>query len=114
LNRPRPVRKPALLLGYQLPAEPTRYRVSIWRDLRRIGAIPLHRALFIIVDTPLNRLRAADMVHDIENWGGHAWVFVGTPLAGSLPSAAPERVGGPMSRARIPAERRDVGRGRSR
>jgi len=40
-----------------------------------------------MADTPLNRLRVADMAHDIENWGGHAWVFLATPLAGIVPLA---------------------------
>ncbi|HUZ80305.1 MAG TPA: Chromate resistance protein ChrB [Thermoplasmata archaeon] len=61
--------------------EPSRYRVSVWRRLRRIGAVPLHRALFVLPDSPLNRLRVADIAHDIENWGGHAWIFLATPLA---------------------------------
>ncbi|MHB1435521.1 MAG: Chromate resistance protein ChrB [Thermoplasmata archaeon] len=81
----------ALLLGYRLPAEPSRYRVSVWRRLRRMGASPLHRALFLLPDSPLNRLRVADIAHDIENWGGRAWVFLGVPMAGAGARAAPIR-----------------------
>ncbi len=85
-GRPR-----SLLLGYRLPTEPSRYRVSVWRRLRRIGATPLHRALFVVRDTSLNRLRLGDLAHDIENWGGLAWVFLATPLARVTTPAAPPR-----------------------
>ena len=30
-----------LLLWIRLPAEPSRYRVAVWRELRRTGAVPL-------------------------------------------------------------------------
>jgi Protein ChrB, N-terminal len=91
VTRTPPPAEASLLLGYQLPAEPSRYRVSVWRRLRRIGATPLHRALFVVADSPLNRLRVADMAHDIENWGGHAWVFVATLLSGAASTVAPPR-----------------------
>lgn len=91
MTQPPSVRERSLLLGYQIPAEPSRYRVSIWRRLRRYGATPLHRALFVLPDTPLNRLRLADMAHDIENWGGHAWMFVADPLAQPSSRGEPAR-----------------------
>jgi hypothetical protein len=28
---------------YRLPAEPSRHRVAIWRELRRLGAVPLQQ-----------------------------------------------------------------------
>ena len=71
-----------LLLAYRLPENPSRYRVSVWRRLRSAGARAVHRALFTLPDTALNRLRVLDIAHDVENWGGHAWMFVGEPLTG--------------------------------
>jgi hypothetical protein len=31
------------LITYRLPAEPSRHRVAIWRELRRLGAVPLQQ-----------------------------------------------------------------------
>lgn len=66
-----------LLFAFRLPMNPSRYRVSVWRRLRRAGAESVARAFFRLPDTPLNRLRTTDLVHDIENWGGAAWCYVG-------------------------------------
>lgn len=79
---PRPIRPSGLLvLSFGLPTNPSRFRVSVWRRLRRAGARAIHKALFALPDTPLNRLRALDLAHDVESWGGTAWLFVGEPLA---------------------------------
>ena len=69
-----------LVLTFRLPETPSRYRVSVWRRLRRAGATVVHRALFTLPDTPLNRLRALDIAHDVETWGGSAWMFLGESL----------------------------------
>ncbi len=74
-RKARPAR--VLVLLYTLPANPSRYRVAVWRRLRRLGAVLVHRSAFLLPDTPLNRLRAAEIAHDVENWGGRARVFAG-------------------------------------
>ncbi len=76
-----------LLLAYQLPDHPSRYRVNVWRRLQRAGAKAVHRALFTLEDTSLNRLIALDLAHDVENWGGSAWMYLGRSLE---PAAAPQ------------------------
>ena len=91
MTRARPARETSLLLGYRIPTQPSRYRVSVWRRLQRMAAIPLHRSLFVVVDSPLNRLRLADIAHDIANWGGRAWVFRGTELASEATTGASRR-----------------------
>ena len=82
----RPRKRRNLLLVFRLPENPSRYRVSVWRRLKRAGARAIHRTLFLLPDTPLNRLRAADLAHDVENWGGSAWVFAGNALTTPMPS----------------------------
>ena len=77
MSNTNPSRNPRLLLVFRLPEKPSRYRVSVWRRLKAAGAQVVRRALFILPDTPLNRLRAADLTHDVENWGGEAWIFAG-------------------------------------
>jgi hypothetical protein len=69
-----------LMLSFRLPENPSRYRVSVWRRLKRAGARPVHRALFSLPDTPLNRLRALDIAHDVETWGGAVWLFLGQAM----------------------------------
>lgn len=81
MSNTNPSRNPRLLLVFRLPEKPSRYRVSVWRRLKAAGAQVVRRALFILPDTPLNRLRAADLAHDVENWGGEAWIFAGGLIA---------------------------------
>ncbi len=85
MSRAAPRGKRQLLLVFRLPENPSRYRVSVWRRLKRAGARVVRRSLFLLPDTPLNRLRAADLEHDVDNWGGTARVFAGDPLATPSP-----------------------------
>jgi hypothetical protein len=57
--------------------------------LKAAGAQVVRRALFVLPDTPLNRLRAADLAHDVENWGGEAWIFAGS-LITPIPRPKPD------------------------
>lgn len=35
-------------MTYRLPAEPSRHRVAIWRELRRLGAVPLQQGTWAV------------------------------------------------------------------
>ena len=37
-----------VVLTYRLPSEPSRHRVAVWRELRRIGAVPLQQATWAV------------------------------------------------------------------
>ena len=89
MSRAGPRGERQLLLVFRLPENPSRYRVSVWRRLKRSGARVVRRSLFLLPDTPLNRLRAVDLAHDVENWGGTAWVYAGDPL--TIPSPGVRR-----------------------
>ncbi|GLW10032.1 hypothetical protein Misp01_51610 [Microtetraspora sp. NBRC 13810] len=39
-----------LLLTYKVPSEPSRVRVSIWRELKRLGALYLQQAVCVLPD----------------------------------------------------------------
>ena len=39
-----------LLLWVRLPAEPSRHRVAVWRELRRTGAVPLGQGSWAVPD----------------------------------------------------------------
>jgi hypothetical protein len=41
-----------LLLSYTLPREPSAPRVALWRKLKKLGAILLHDALWVLPATP--------------------------------------------------------------
>jgi hypothetical protein len=44
-----------LVLLVKVPAEPARYRMALWRELRRSGAVPLGQATWAVPDLPAVR-----------------------------------------------------------
>ncbi|MGI3779440.1 MAG: Chromate resistance protein ChrB [Janthinobacterium lividum] len=44
-----------LVLLVKVPAEPARYRMALWRELRRSGAVPLGQAVWAVPDLPAVR-----------------------------------------------------------
>jgi hypothetical protein len=36
------------LITYRLPGEPSRHRVAVWRELRRLGAVPLQQGTWVL------------------------------------------------------------------
>src|ERR671934_105511 len=64
-----------LLLIYSLPAEPSRLRVRVWRELRRAGAVTLRDGVCALPDRP--RGRAWALVLEL---GGAASVARGARL----------------------------------
>jgi hypothetical protein len=44
-----------LVLLAKMPAEPARYRMALWRELRRSGAVPLGQATWALPDLPAVR-----------------------------------------------------------
>src|SRR6266496_1463078 len=64
-----------LLITYRLPAEPSRHRVAVWRELKRAGAISLQQATWAIPARPHLEegiQRAAELVDRAE---GEVFVF---------------------------------------
>jgi hypothetical protein len=63
------------LLIYRLPSNPSRARVAIWRELRRLGALPLQQAVSVVPE--LGQLPAAldSIVERIERDGGTVYRF---------------------------------------
>jgi len=41
-----------LVLAVRVPAEPSRHRVAVWRELRRAGAVPLGQGCWVVPDVP--------------------------------------------------------------
>lgn len=46
------MRRRWLVLVVRVPAEPSRHRVAVWRELRRVGALLLSQATWAVPDVP--------------------------------------------------------------
>ena len=67
------------MLIYRLPGEPSRHRVAVWRELRRVGAVSLQQATWALPARPefVDALsRAVDLVERAE---GDALIFDAVP-----------------------------------
>jgi hypothetical protein len=68
-----------MMLTYRLAAEPSRHRVAVWRELRRIGALSLQQATWAVPARGdfIDALSRA--VSLVERSGGEALVFEAEP-----------------------------------
>lgn len=60
-----------LLLHYKLPNKPSALRVYTWRKLKRLGAILLHEAVWILPDTPRTAEHFQWLVAEIQEMDGN-------------------------------------------
>ncbi len=68
-----------LLLIYRVPSEPSRNRVSVWRELKRLGALFLQSCVCIVPDRPACRAGIDAAIEKIEAAKGTYFLF---PIAG--------------------------------
>lgn len=61
-----------LLLTYTLPADPSALRVKAWRKLKRIGALLLQNALWVLPARPATREQYQWLAAEISEMGGQA------------------------------------------
>ncbi len=61
-----------LLLIYKVPSEPSRLRVAVWRELKRLGAHYLQQAVCLLPDTARARDGLASMRERVIGLGGTA------------------------------------------
>jgi DNA-binding transcriptional regulator PaaX len=77
-----------LLLTYHLPSEPSRHRVAVWRELRRVGAVSLQQATWAVPARPGFVGAVSRAVELIERADGEALLFDASPhgdeMAGRL------------------------------
>jgi hypothetical protein len=69
------------LLVYRLPSKTSSVRVAVWRELRRIGALPLQQAAVVIPDFEVLTDRLDAVAARIEADGGVVYRFRLTGLA---------------------------------
>jgi hypothetical protein len=80
-----------LLLIYKVPHEPSANRVSTWRKLKRLGALLLHDAAWVLPRTPRTAEQLQWLVSDIRDLGGEAFVWQGAPALDGQETALQRR-----------------------
>jgi hypothetical protein len=70
-----PSRRRWLLFIHQIPSHPSNLRVTTWRRLQQIGAIPLKQAVYALPDTPDAREDFEWLKTEVKAAGGDASVF---------------------------------------
>lgn len=77
-----PERKSWLLLLYELPAGRGTSRVSVWRKLRKSGAVQLKSSTYILPDEPAHRERFQWLAAEVRESGGEATVVHASDIEG--------------------------------
>jgi hypothetical protein len=76
-----------LLCSYQLPREPSRLRLAVWRRLKRVGAVMLHDGLWVLPNDTTTREDFEWLAEEIEERGGSVLLWEARSLPGSQDSA---------------------------
>jgi hypothetical protein len=66
---------PWVLLVYKIPREPTASRAQIWRKLKRLGALLLHDAVWVLPATAWTREQFQWLAVEIGELGGEAHLW---------------------------------------
>lgn len=61
-----------LVLNYNLPTEPSRHRVSIWRRLKKLGAVNVQQSMWVLAYNEDNYAALLKISQDIESSNGEA------------------------------------------
>ena len=69
-----------LLLHYKLPNKPSALRVYTWRKLKRLGAILLHEAVWVLPDQPRTAEQIQWLTAEIQERGGEAYSWKATAI----------------------------------
>jgi len=72
-----------LLLHYKLPNKPSALRVYTWRKLKRLGAILLHEAIWVLPDQPRTAEQIQWLAAEIQEMGGEAYSWRASAILGT-------------------------------
>jgi hypothetical protein len=64
-----------VLLVYKIPREPTASRAAVWRKLKRLGALLLHDAVWVLPATPWTCEQFQWLAVEIGEFGGEAYLW---------------------------------------
>jgi len=70
-----------LLLAYKVPREPSANRVFVWRKLKKLGAVPLQDAVWVLPATPHTREQFRWLASEIEELSGETTLWESTLLS---------------------------------
>jgi hypothetical protein len=65
-----------LLFTYWLPPEPSRKRVFVWRQLKKIGAVSTEGSSWLLPKTDALSEGITDIVNTVEEFGGTASLYI--------------------------------------
>lgn len=68
-----------LVMNYTLPKEPSRARVSVWRKLKKTGAVNMQQSMWILPDTENNMASLSAVKEEITAGNGEAYVLKCSP-----------------------------------
>jgi hypothetical protein len=71
-----------LLLLYELPARRSSSRVSLWRKLKKTGAVALKSSTYLLPDEPAHRERFQWLAQQVRDSGGDATLIHATNIEG--------------------------------
>ena len=61
-----------LLLTYKVPSDPSARRVYVWRKLKKLGAVTIFEAVWVLPDSPRAHEQFQWLVAEIQEMGGEA------------------------------------------
>jgi DNA-binding transcriptional regulator PaaX len=64
-----------IVINYTLPREPSRIRVSMWRKLKKIGAVNIQQSMWILPQTDENYDLLNKIKEDVSQNSGEAFVM---------------------------------------
>lgn len=110
-----------VLLAYRLPREPSTPRISLWRKLRRLGAVQILDGLVALPADARTKEQLEWLADEVLESGGEATVWLGRPgpvrdervLATKMADAITVEYEAVLGRARAAAEEPPAGRRRS-
>ena len=65
-------------INYTLPREPSRARVSVWRKLKKAGAVNILQSMWILPASEENRRALEEIKSDVAQDGGEAFLIAFT------------------------------------
>jgi hypothetical protein len=69
-----------LLLIYTVPAQPSRKRATVWREIKKLGAVYLRDGVCVLPEQPGTMHSLRSLASRIEEMGGQAYLVVGAHL----------------------------------
>jgi hypothetical protein len=64
-----------LVLVVRMPAEPSRHRVAVWRELRRIGSLQVGQGVWVLPDVPMFADKLEELVELTQRREGEVLVL---------------------------------------